>query len=113
MDIGGTSVVAGVIASKDGHVVSRATMPTESRRGHADGLRRLADLITNVIQQAGLKITQIGGIGIGSTGPVDPVTGQIHNPFTLPGWEALPILDHLNTTFQLPTILLGDCDVAA
>jgi len=57
--------------------------------------------------------TGIGGIGIGSTGPVDSVTGQVNNPYTLPGWDNLPLVDHLTDHFHLPAYLLGDCHVAA
>ena len=55
----------------------------------------------------------IGGIGIGSTGPVDSVTGRIHNPYTLPNWDGIPIIDYIVERFQKPARLLGDCDVAA
>lgn len=104
-------MIAAVVASETGELLSRASVPTLSQRGQEDGLRRIAELIENVVAQSG--VSGIGGIGIGSTGPVDSVTGKIHNPFTLPNWDGLPIIDYVVERFKQPAYLLGDCDVAA
>ena len=45
LDIGGTSMVAGVIASQNAQVLSRRSVPTDSGRGRDDGLRRISQLI--------------------------------------------------------------------
>jgi len=111
MDIGGTSMVAAVVARATGDLLSRASVPTLSQRGQEDGLRRIGELIERVIAESG--VPEIGGIGIGSTGPVDSVTGQIHNPYTLPNWDGIPIIDYVVGRFKKPACLLGDCDVAA
>src|SRR5258708_7399521 len=111
MDIGGTNMVAAVVASVTGDLLSRASVPTLSQRGPEDGLRRIGELIERVIGESG--VPGIGGIGIGSTGPVDSVTGRIHNPYTLPNWDGIPIIDYVVERFQKPACLLGDCDVAA
>jgi glucokinase len=58
-------------------------------------------------------VADIGGIGIGCTGPVDSLTGRVHNPYTLPTWDDLPLVDYLRPHFDIPIYLLGDCDVAA
>src|SRR5260221_2033442 len=111
--IGGTSMVAGIIAAEDGHVRGRLSVPTDSQRGAEDGLRRITELIEQSILNSGLSRHVIGGIGIGATGPVDSITGRVNNPFTLPGWDNLPLIDHLTAHFRLPAYLLGDCQVAA
>lgn len=113
LDIGGTNLVAGVIAAADGRVISRHTIPTESRKGVEDGLRRISGLIEQVLQQAGMQTAQMTGIGIGSTGPIDSNRGLIQNPYTLPGWDDLPITEYLQTRFGLPCCLLIDTHVAA
>jgi glucokinase len=113
LDIGGTNLVAGVIAGEDGRVVSRHSVPTESRRGVADGLERIGGLIAHVIEAAKLQPDQIAGIGIGASGPVDSIRGMVQNPFTLPGWEDLPINDYLSKRFSVPCALLIDTHVAA
>src|SRR5216684_8527125 len=111
MDIGGTNMVAAVAVSATGELLSRASVPTLSQRGPEDGLRRIAELIEHVIAESG--VPDVGGIGIGCTGPVDSSTGRVNNPYTLPNWDGLPIIDYVVERFKKPACLLGDCDVAA
>lgn len=112
LDIGGTNMVAGIVEADTGRVMSRRSVPTDSRQGHDDGLRRITDLINDVIHDAGIEMASVVGIGIGSTGPVDSITGHIYNPHTLPGWDGLPIVPYLTEQFHLPANLLIDTHVA-
>ncbi len=111
VDIGGTNMSAAVVAGPPARILTRRRVPTEPRRGPEDGLRRLSDLIDQVISDA--DAAQIGGIGIGCTGPVDSIKGTVHNPYTLPTWDGLSLVAPLSARFSLPVVLLNDCDVAA
>lgn len=113
MDIGGTNIVAAAVRSADAQVMTRQSIPTLAERGMEDGLRRIQELIQRLVDESGISWTQIGGIGIGSTGPVDCVRGRIQNPYTLPTWDDVPIVDHLQAAFQRPAVLLNDGHVAA
>jgi glucokinase len=113
LDIGGTNMVAGVIAGNDGRVIYRHSVPTDSRHGIDDGLNRIGELIERILEKAELSSHLIAGIGIGSSGPVDSNKGLIQNPYTLPGWDNLPINRYLNERFGLPCCLLIDTHVAA
>lgn len=113
LDIGGTNMVAGVIAGDTGRLLSRHSVPTASQRGTDDGLKRIAGLIEHVLESAQVKPEQVVGIGIGSTGPLDSLNGRLQNPYTLPGWDDLPINDYLTARFGLPCCLLIDTHVAA
>lgn len=113
VDIGGTNIVAAVVASHDAQVCSRRSIPTEAERGSEIGMRRIGDLIARVVAEAGMGLDQVGGIGIGCTGPVDSVRGRVMNPYTLPTWGDMPLVDALVERFGLPAVLLHDCAVAA
>jgi glucokinase len=113
LDIGGTSIVGAVLAGEDARILARRTIPTDSRLGIADGLARLRALAESLLEEAAIPRDQLVGIGVGSTGPVDARTGQIHNPFTLPGWEGIPVVDALSAAFERPACLIGDCQAAA
>jgi len=113
LDIGGTSIVAGVILKQTGQILSRASIPTESRAGQVDGLQRITALIEHVAGDAEVRVSNAIGIGVGCTGPVDSTMGVIQNPYTLPGWEDLPLSSYLKAQFRLPTCLLNDCHAAA
>jgi glucokinase len=113
LDIGGTSVVGAILAREDARIVARRTIPSNSQAGIEDGLTRLAGLVSGLMTDAGLRPDAIAGIGIGSSGPIDAAAGTIHNPFTLPGWEGIPVVEHLSRRFEVPACLIGDCQIAA
>jgi glucokinase len=85
--------------------------PIEAARGPEPGLRKIQELIGQVMVEC--KANSLTGIGIGATGPVDPIRGTIHNPFTLPGWDNVPITGWLQNAFQVPVTLENDADAAA
>jgi glucokinase len=113
IDIGGTSIVGAVVAHKDGRILARQTIPTDSQRGIENGLARLTALVAALLAEAQMTAANLDGIGIGATAPVDSISGRIHNPYTLPGWDGIPVVDHLSAAFGVPALLLGDCQVAA
>lgn len=113
VDIGGMSVVAAAVAAADGQLLAREAMPTQAERGPEDGTRRIGDLIARVAAQAGPGVERTLGIGVGCTGPVDSVHGRIQNPYTLPTWDDVPLIDALVERFGKPALLLHDCAVAA
>lgn len=112
LDIGGTNLVGAVVESATGRLLSREDMPTASQNGVEDGLRRISAMITRLISDAAVARHEIGGVGIGSTGPLDSGMGVIKNPYNLPGWDEFPIVDHIQTTLHYPAVLIGDCDAA-
>jgi glucokinase len=113
IDIGGTKTAAAVLHLQTGEVRSRLTIPTEAERGPEISLQRIRELVKATVRQAGLEMSQIGGIGIGCAGPLDSARGRIQNPFTLPTWEDVPIVDDLVAAFGLPTLLVNDAHAAA
>jgi len=52
------------------------------------------------------------GIGLGVTGPVDPATGTIANPYTLPASYQGPVVAVLQDRLALPVLLENDANVA-
>src|SRR4029078_9404894 len=112
IDIGGTkTVVAAVDAS--GQIRKNIIFETRSQRGFNAGLAEMSQSIRTVLEQAGWAANTIAGIGIGCTGPVSPLNGSIHNPYTLPGWEDAEIVNALKKAFGIPVWLENDADAAA
>ncbi|MBC7812184.1 MAG: ROK family protein [Burkholderiales bacterium] len=113
VDIGGTNMSAIVLRVADGAILARKTIETRAAKGPDDGIRRLIELIEHVVADADVRWQAIEGIGVGCSGPLDLERGLIQNPFTLPTWDDLPIVDHLKSAFNKPTLLLNDAQAAA
>jgi glucokinase len=109
VDIGGTKIAIGIV-NDDGHVLARRETPTSAELGYARALDRTADLLRQVIQEAQVDIR---GIGIGSTGPVDPFTGEIGDVNFLPGWQGSNIVEDLARIFKVKVGMENDADAAA
>src|SRR4029077_10925743 len=82
VDIGGTKIAVGMVDA-GGKVLARTQSPTDPNR-YDEGLRAIASMLRETAENAGAEIS---GIGIGSTGPVDPIRGEFGDVDFLPGWR--------------------------
>jgi glucokinase len=108
VDIGGTKVAVGMV-NDDGQVLSRKESPTDAA-SYATGLATIASMLRDTAQTAGVEIS---GIGIGSTGPVDPFTGKFGEVDFLPGWRGQNPVEDLARMFNVRVALENDADAAA
>ena len=112
IDIGGTkTIIAAVDAA--GKVHARLAFETRSDRGFAVCLDQLVEQVHCTVKEAKWTADALCGVGIGCTGPVNPVRGTIHNPYTLPGWDGAHLVTPLRETFRVPVRLENDADAAA
>jgi len=109
VDIGGTKIAVGMINS-DGKVLARQECPTDAERGYGEALRRIIEMLRATAQTAN---TQISGIGIGSTGPVYPLTGEFGDVDFLPHWKGANPVRDLSRSFQVKVAMENDADAAA
>lgn len=109
IDLGGTNVRVGAVTMA-GELVASQECPIEARQGPQAGMEKIAGLIAHVTDEAGGRLQ---AIGIGSTGPVDRDLGAIQNPYTLPTWENVNIVDLLRGRFHVPVTIENDADAAA
>lgn len=109
IDLGGTYVRAGLFHTH-GELIHTLQLPIEAQLGGTAGVQRIIYLVDQVLQRSA---GELAGIGVGSTGPLDPIRGLIQNPYTLPGWENVPVLQPLQDHFAVPAVLENDADVAA
>lgn len=108
VDIGGTKIAVGIV-DDDGKVLSRMQSPTDPDRYPA-GIDSIAGMLRESSTKAGVELT---GIGIGSTGPVDPMRGEFGDVDFLPGWRGKSPVKDLAEIFHVPVALENDADAAA
>jgi glucokinase len=108
VDIGGTKIAVGMV-DDSGKVLSRMEAPTDPNR-YSDGIELIAHMLRKTAQRAGAEIT---GIGIGSTGPVDPMRGEFGDVDFLPGWRGKCPVRDLAQVFSVQVALENDGDAAA
>jgi len=111
IDIGGTKVAIGAVEG-DGCIRCQVSLETKPEAGFASALSRIGRAIDDLLAKAGWPPSQLRGIGIGCTGPVNPCRGTIHNPYTLPTWDNADIVTPLRERFGVPVRLENDADAA-
>ena len=108
VDIGGTKIAVGVVDDQ-GKVLSRVQAPTDPVR-YGASLDLIASMLRETARNAGAELT---GIGIGSTGPVDPMRGEFGDVDFLPGWRGKSPVADLTEIFKVRVALENDGDAAA
>jgi glucokinase len=109
IDVGGTKIAIGLVNAQ-GRILAQDETPTAPEQGYQAALARTVAVLHRLLEESGLSVD---GIGIGSTGPIDPDTGIYGVVGTLPGWEGSPLAADLEREFGLSVAVENDADAAA
>lgn len=108
VDIGGTKTAAGLVDG-NGRLLSKLETPTETN-DYDRGLSAIVSMLRELSRAASAPLS---GIGVGSTGPVYPFTGELGEIDFLPGWRGKPLIEDLQRVFEVKAALENDADAAA
>lgn len=112
VDLGGTRMRVGLV-DPGGKILRSIVVPSSTGLPPGANPGYLADLVEGLLAERGLDRGALLGIGIGTTGPVDTVTGRIDNPYTLPGWSGVGLIAPLVERFGIPVRIDNDAVAAA
>lgn len=102
---------AGVL--RGAQLLSRVVLQTGEDRRPESMLPRAFAALEEALQQAGVALEQVAGIGIGAPGPLDSRTGVVFTPPNMPGWEALPLRHIFAQRYSVPVYVENDANAAA
>src|ERR1700751_504016 len=114
-----SAYVAGLYVESD--LVSAAVADVAGRRvaevsGNPNGVDDPVELVRGTIERAcaraGIEVTWLSALVIGSPGVVDPRTGDPRLPVNLPAWHEGP-LDALKDAGRKPVVIENDVNLAA
>ena len=86
IDLGGTKIQT-VVIDDDHEVKGQARHPTPQQGGPSAIAEQMAAALQDAAQQAGVDPGDLAGVGIGSPGEVDQLSGTVSEARNLPGWE--------------------------
>src|ERR1700694_3178619 len=115
VDIGGTKIAAGLVDAQ-GTILTQLRTPMISNSDAASALARVRSAIEAAFAEAekySLEQGSVAGIGICAPGPLDPKTGIIINPPTLPGWRNFPLASEIAQHYGVPVVVDNDANAAA
>jgi glucokinase len=113
LDVGGSSMKAGVVDDAGRPLAPAVSLPTEAERGQDFGLERMCETIRAAADRAGLRLDQLAALGVATPGTMDLPAGVILDPPNLKPWRNVPVRDYVRKQFGLPTAFQNDANAAA
>ncbi|MCB2180030.1 ROK family protein [bacterium] len=109
VDLGGTNIKAGLVDISAGNVLISKSIPTNSRDGHDRVMKRMADLILELINDEGVSHDSVEGVGISAPGRINLEKGITVFMTNLEGkWPNVPLASTIQNYVNLPVSLLND-----
>jgi len=88
IDLGGTKIQAAVVDDSSEHVVLGAKRDQTPLKGGPKAIAaRMASLLVETLEEAGLAVSDLAGVGVGSPGSVDDVKGTVSGAMNLSEWS--------------------------
>ena len=110
VDVGGTKIKTGVVTF-DGEVLNEPlTIATKAMDAKELIVGRIIDSITSVMEHNRLEKSDIRGIGLGVTGPLDVKNGKILQCLNLPTMDFFPLRNVIEKEFNLPVFMNNDAN---
>ena len=112
LDLGGTKIEALIV--DDEHVIKgRARHATPTDGGPAAVVAELAAAIRAAAADAGVEVSELSGVGVGSPGEVDTDRGTVARAGNLPSWDGeYPVGAELSADLGVPVRVGNDVRVA-
>lgn len=112
IDLGGTKIEAAIV-DEAGYILNSSRVLTRAEEGLNMVLKRMCDLLDEVISTAGLMNKDISGLGIGVPGAVNQAEGMIYFLTNLPGWNRFPAREYFQSYYHIPVTINNDANAAA
>ncbi len=118
IDLGGTYIKGGIVDEKN-RIITHGATPTLTEREPEEIIKDMAALTERLAEEAGLAISDIAGIGIGSPGTIDSGSGSVLYSNNIK-WENVPLAELLGCMLTadgrrdaLPVRVSNDANCAA
>ena len=113
VDLGGTSIVVGLVPEGGGTPLAVQRRATEARRGPEAVVEDIGAMVADAVGAAaedGLD-GRVVGVGVGAPGPLDLKTGVVRVAPNL-GWRDYPLRSRIEARVDLPVSLDNDANCA-
>jgi len=112
IDLGGTKIQAAVV-DEDANVLGAKRDQTPLKGGPKAIAARMAGVLKEALEQAGLDIDDLDGVGVGSPGSVDDAKGTVTGAMNLSDWSgSFNLRKALEKDLGVPVALGNDVDLA-
>ncbi len=112
LDLGGTKIQA-VVTDGGATVLGQARRDTPRKGGPDAVVSELAAALREALDDAGVELTDLAGIGVGAPGSIDVETGTVIQVANIDGWRTpFPLGPALAAEMRLAVTIGNDVNVA-
>lgn len=111
IDLGGTFIKGG-IADDLGNIIVNGKVPTETDRGAEVVMDNISSLALSLLEQAGLSISDVEGLGMGVPGMIDSKNGVVLY-WNNSNWYDVKISEGIKNRTGLDVYISNDANTAA
>lgn len=97
----------------DGRILQDTELLFPVTDGPETALSALLAAFEELLAAQGIGRDRVGGIGVSIPGPVDQHTGRPSQPPIMPTWDAFPIIERIQESFEVPVFVENDADAMA
>lgn len=108
VDLGGTKILAGVY-NEELNLLGKMKLSTKAERSYEEVIERIGRCVREAVDECDLRMEDIGALGIGVPGAVDPTAGRMIFAPNL-NWRDKPVRDDLAKNLGLPVAIENDCN---
>lgn len=101
------------VASGARDILSQQRIPLPANHVADEGMARAAQLLVDLVDSVGGRISDIDAVGFGLPAPVDSVTGQVGSEDVLPGWRGVNVAAEMQSRLGVPVTLDNTANLAA
>lgn len=112
VDLGGTNIQIGVVDSVS-RVIGRSRLKTRAEEGRSAVITRIVEGVREACKEAKVAPSQLGGVGIGAPGAIDPIRGVVLEAVNL-RWTNVPLAQLIKVALRPggPVVLDNDVNAA-
>ena len=101
------------LTALDGTILADVDVDVDVTDGPESVLPVVTSAIQGLLERTGTTLSQLSGIGICVPGPIEPLTSRPSQPPIMPGWDAYPIIEHVQGVLDVPVLVENDANAMA
>jgi predicted NBD/HSP70 family sugar kinase len=101
------------ISDLSSRILAERALPLDTDHAAEEGLDAAAELVIDLLAEAGLDSSQVIGAGMGLPGPIRQEDGVVGSSAILPGWVGVPAVAEMRRRLDIPILVDNDANLGA
>ena len=101
------------VSDLSSRILAERALPLDTDHAAEEGLDAAAELVGELLAQAGIDESQVIGAGMGLPGPILQDSGVVGSSAILPGWVGVAAADEMRRRLDVPILVDNDANLGA